>query len=204
MIKLTDYLTDYKIDDVIEGTVVEIRDIGAFVELPNGLRGLVHISEVSNNYVTNVSDYLYVGQKVKVKIIGLKDNKISLSISKADNNCCEQYQINDIVEGIVSGISDFGAFVDLPDGSRGLVHISEVSDEYVKNINNYLSIGQKIKVMIIDKNNNKIALSVRRADPKLAKVSGGKSDQRFEKMVEHFLKQSDDSKATLEKRNSLC
>lgn len=196
---------NYKVDDVLEGTVVEIRDIGAFVELSNGLRGLVHISEISNNYVTNVSDYLYVGQKVKVKIIGLKDNKISLSISKAsNNNCCEQYQINDIVEGIVSGISDFGAFVDLPDGSRGLIHISEVSDEYVKNINNYLSIGQKVKVMIIDKNNNKIALSVRRADPKLAKVAGGRGDQRFEKMVEHFLKQSDDSKATLEKRNSLC
>lgn len=195
---------DYKINDVVEGTVTDIRDIGAFVELPNGSRGLVHISEVSDNYVVNVSDYLYIGQKIKVKIIDKKDNKIALSIRKVNNNnCCEQYQINDIVEGTVSGISDFGAFVDLPDGSRGLVHISEVSDDYVKNINNYLSIGQKIKVMIIDKNNNKIALSVRRADPKLAKVSGGRKDQRFEKMVEHFLKQSDDSQSTLEKRN-LC
>lgn len=194
-------LIDYKIDDIVEGTVVEIRDIGAFVELPNGLRGLVHISEVSDDYVINVSDYLYVGQKIKVKIIGFRDNKISLSIRKANtNNYREQYQVNDVVEGTVSGISDFGAFVDLPDGSRGLIHISEVSDDYVKNINNYLSIGQKVKVMIIDKDNNKIALSVRRADPKLAKVSGGKGDQRFEKMVEHFLKQSDASNATLEKR----
>ena len=199
-------LTNYEIDETVEGTVVEIRDIGAFVELPNKMRGLVHISEVSDDYVINVSDYLSVRQKIKVKIIGNDNNKIALSIRKVnDKSYCEKYQVNDIVEGTVSGISDFGAFVDLPGGSRGLVHISEISDDYVKNVNNYLSIGQKVKVMIIDKNNNKIALSVRRADPKLAKVSGGRSlDPHFDKMLERFLKQSDEANATLEKRNGLC
>ena len=199
-------LTGYEIDEIVEGTVVEIRDIGAFVELPNKMRGLVHISEVSDDYVVNVSDYLSVGQKIKVKIIGNDNNKIALSIRKVnDKSCCEKYQVNDIVEGTVSGISDFGAFVDLPGGSRGLVHISEISDDYVKNINNYLSIGQKVKVMIIDKKDNKIALSVRRADPKLSKVSGGRNiDPHFDKMLERFLKQSDEANATLEKRNGLC
>ena len=199
-------LTDCEIDEIVEGTVVEIRGIGAFVELPNKIRGLVHISEVSDDYVVNVSDYLSVGQKIKVKIIGNDNDKIALSIRKAnDKSCCEKYQVNDIVEGTVSGISDFGAFVDLPGGSRGLVHISEISDDYVKNINNYLSIGQKVKVMIIDKKDNKIALSVRRADPKLSKVSGGRNiDPHFDKMLERFLKQSDEANATLEKRNGLC
>lgn len=199
-------LTGYEIDEIVEGTVVEIRDIGAFVELPNKMRGLVHISEVSDDYVVNVSDYLSVGQKIKVKIIGNDNDKIALSIRKVnDKSCCEKYQVNDIVEGTVSGISDFGAFVDLPGGSRGLVHISEISDDYVKNINNYLSIGQKVKVMIIDKKDNKIALSVRRADPKLSKVSGGRNiDPHFDKMLERFLKQSDEANATLEKRNGLC
>lgn len=199
-------LTDCEIDEIVEGTVVEIRGIGAFVELPNKIRGLVHISEVSDDYVVNVSDYLSVGQKIKVKIIGNDNNKIALSIRKVnDKSCCEKYQVNDIVEGTVSGISDFGAFVDLPGGSRGLVHISEISDDYVKNINNYLSIGQKVKVMIIDKKDNKIALSVRRADPKLSKVSGGRNvDPHFDKMLERFLKQSDEANATLEKRNGLC
>lgn len=199
-------LTDCEIDEIVEGTVVEIRGIGAFVELPNKIRGLVHISEVSDDYVVNVSDYLSVGQKIKVKIIGNDNGKIALSIRKVnDKSCCEKYQVNDIVEGTVSGISDFGAFVDLPGGSRGLVHISEISDDYVKNINNYLSIGQKVKVMIIDKKDNKIALSVRRADPKLSKVSGGRNiDPHFDKMLERFLKQSDEANATLEKRNGLC
>ena len=199
-------MTDCEIDEIVEGTVVEIRGIGAFVELPNKIRGLVHISEVSDDYVVNVSDYLSVGQKIKVKIIGNDNGKIALSIRKVnDKSCCEKYQVNDIVEGTVSGISDFGAFVDLPGGSRGLVHISEISDDYVKNINNYLSIGQKVKVMIIDKKDNKIALSVRRADPKLSKVSGGRNiDPHFDKMLERFLKQSDEANATLEKRNGLC
>ena len=61
-----------------------------------------------------------------------------------------KYQLNEIVQGTVTAIKNFGAFVELPDGSIGLVHISEVSDDYVKNISHYLSIGQKVKVMIIE------------------------------------------------------
>jgi len=193
---------EYKINDIVECTVVEIRNIGAFVDLPGGQRGLIHISEVSDDYVENVNDYLSVGQKVKAKIIGINGFKISLSLKQSVINNNNKYQVNDIVEGTVSGITSFGAFVDLPDGSRGLIHISEVSDKYVKNINNYLSIGQKVKVMIIAKNGSKIALSVRKADPDhaMANVSGG---QAFESMMEKFLKDSNKIQKEIMDRSSL-
>lgn len=195
-------MTEYKVNDIVECTVIEIRDIGAFVSLPDGRRGFIHISEVSSDYVTNVNDYLSVGQKIKAKIVSMEGFKTSLSIKQLSDT---KYQVNDIVEGTVSGISDFGAFVDLPDGSRGLVHISEISDEFVKNVNNYLSIGQKVKVMITGKDGNKIALSIRKADSNLSNVKGGYSNAHFEMMLEKYMKDSNKSILEIEGRGErLC
>lgn len=117
-----------------------------------------------------------------------------------------KYQLNDVVEGTVSGIANFGAFIDLPDGTRGLVYISEISDDYVKNIGNYLSVGQKVKVAIIEQNEEKgrIALSIRKANPdnKFADVSGGQSGNRnFEKMMKNYLRNSTDVIKDLGKRD---
>lgn len=112
-----------------------------------------------------------------------------------------KYQLNEIVQGTVTAIKNFGAFVELPDGSIGLVHISEVSDDYVKNISHYLSIGQKIKVMIIGFKDSKIALSIKQANPdnKLEKVSGG-VNQNFERMMKNYLRNSNDVIKDLEGR----
>ena len=195
-------MVEYKVNDIVECTVIEIRDIGAFVNLPDSRRGFIHISEVSSDYVTNVNDYLSVGQKIRAKIVSMDGFKISLSIKQLSDT---KYQVNDIVEGTVSGISDFGAFVDLPDGSRGLVHISEISDEFVKNVNNYLSIGQKVKVMIIGKDGNKIALSIRKADSNLSNVKGGYSNAQFEMMLEKYMKDSNKTILEIEGRGErLC
>ena len=111
-----------------------------------------------------------------------------------------KYQLKDIVEGTVSGIAKFGAFVDLPDGTRGLVHISEISDDYVKNIGDYLSMGQKVKVMIINHDGERTALSIKQAGPEnqLDNVGGGKSN--FERMMKNYLRDSGDVIRDLEGR----
>ena len=114
-----------------------------------------------------------------------------------------KYQLKDIVEGTVSGIAKFGAFVDLPDGTRGLVHISEISDDYVKNIGDYLSMGQKVKVMIINHDGERTALSIKQAGPEnqLDNVGGGKSEnQNFERMMKNYLRDSGDVIRELEGR----
>lgn len=112
-----------------------------------------------------------------------------------------KYQLNEIVQGTVVSIKNFGAFVELPDGSCGLVHISEVSDDYVKNISHYLSIGQKVNVMIMGSKNSKIALSIKRANKenKLGNVSGG-TDRNFERMMKNYLRNSNDVLKDLEGR----
>ena len=191
---------EYQINDTLEGKVRRITDFGAFIDLPDNNTGLVHISEISNNYVQDVNDYLSVGQNVKVMVTNIDGDKIDLSIKKANpqeeaseplvSGIDAKYQVGDIVEGTVTGIAKFGAFVDLPGGVRGLVHISEVSDDYVKNINNYLSIGQKVKVMIIGLEGEKTALSIKQADPdhQLRNVAAGQSQENLDRMISKALK----------------
>ena len=194
---------EYQIDDILEGTVGKITDFGAFINLPNGQSGLVHISEVSNNYVKDINDYLSVGQNVKVVVTNIEGDKIDLSMKKAapkkESDECfisgvdAKYQVGDIVEGTVTGIAKFGAFIDLPGGVRGLAHISEISDDYVKNINNYLSIGQKVKVVIIGLDKEKTSLSIKQASPdnQLKNISAGigLDKNRFERELSKCLKE---------------
>ncbi len=87
-------------------------------------------------------------------------------------------EIGTIVEGKVSGISKFGAFVDLPDGSTGMVHISEVSQSYVSEINDFLSIGETVKVKILSKENGKIVLSIKQTQPKPEKKNRNEKDAK--------------------------
>lgn len=87
-------------------------------------------------------------------------------------------EIGTITEGKVSGISKFGAFVDLPDGSTGMVHISEVSQSYVSEIKDFLKIGDTVKVKVLSCENGKIALSIKQTQPKLPKKPKGDNKER--------------------------
>ena len=87
-------------------------------------------------------------------------------------------EIGTIVEGKVSGISKFGAFVDLPDGSTGMVHISEVLQSYVSEINDFLSIGETVKVKVLSKENGKIVLSIKQTQPKPEKKNRNERDAK--------------------------
>ncbi|PZN07158.1 MULTISPECIES: S1 RNA-binding domain-containing protein [Thermaerobacter] len=107
----------------------------------------------------------------------------------------EAYTVGDIVEGTVDGITGFGAFVKLPDGRTGLVHISEVAHGWVENVSDHLSVGDtvKVKILRIDEANNKIALSIKATQP--APPDGGRRPRRdnrdFERKLADFLKQSE-------------
>lgn len=194
---------EYQTGDILEGTVSKITNFGAFISLPNGQSGLVHISEVSDNYVKDINDYLSVGQHVKVIVTNVEDDKIDLSIKRANpqekseetlvSGIDAKYQVGDVVEGTVTGIAKFGAFIDLPGGVRGLAHISEISDDYVKNINNYLSIGQKVKAMVIGLDKDKTSLSIKQADPdnqiKSAAAGTGLNKERFEQQLSKCLRE---------------
>ena len=97
----------------------------------------------------------------------------------------------DIVEGVVTKVAKFGAFVDLEDGKSGLVHISDIADTFVKDINNHISEGDevKVKVLSIDEK-GKIALSIKDAIEKKEEPKDEKADQRFEDILSKFLKES--------------
>lgn len=107
-------------------------------------------------------------------------------------------EVGAILEGRVTGITKFGAFVDLPEGKTGLVHISEIADTYVKDINDFLQEGQEVKVKVINLKDGKIGLSIRQVYNEGPRFT--KQDQRaFEDKLAKFLKESDDRQAQVKK-----
>ncbi|WP_368488596.1 30S ribosomal protein S1 [Clostridium sp. BJN0013] len=164
--------------DKIEGIVSRIANFGVFVDL-GGVEGLVHISELSWKRIKNPSEVVAVGDKVKVYVLNLNQdrNRISLSIKRILNspwkNIGEKYKLNNIVDGIVSKIINIGAFVEIEPGLEGLVHISEISREHVTTPEEVLKVGDKVKVKIlsIDAKANRISLSIKEAKDKFLKNS---------------------------------
>ena len=110
-------------------------------------------------------------------------------------------EVGSIVEGRVTGITNFGAFVELADGKTGLVHISEVADAYVKDINDYLKQNERIKVKVININGNKIGLSIKQVNSNNSsnRVNRRISRQDFEDRLSKFLKESDQRQQDLRK-----
>lgn len=106
--------------------------------------------------------------------------------------------VGDIVEGVVSNLTKFGAFINLDDGESGLCHISEVSDKYVEKISDFLEVGKEVKVKVISNQNGKIALSIRQALPKREVpkapriVNTDNLDSNFEDKLSKFLKESNE------------
>ncbi|MBZ4688405.1 MAG: binding domain protein [Clostridia bacterium] len=114
-------------------------------------------------------------------------------------------EVGSIVEGVITGITNFGAFVEMPGGQTGLVHISEVADTYVKNVKDYLKENDKVKVKVINiQEGGKIGLSIKQADPnykanKKHKHHSRKNDISFEDKLAKFMKESDEKMAALRK-----
>lgn len=156
------------VDDIVEGTVMRFTDYGAFVDL-GGIDGLLHISEISWGKLKHPQEVLQIGDKVKVKILSMNEEKgkISLGLKQTIPEPWsvieENYQVGQVVNGKVVQIKEYGAFVELEPGLDGLVHISEVAHKRVNNIADELSIGQEVKAKIleIDKERKRISLSIK-------------------------------------------
>ncbi|WP_188207352.1 S1 domain-containing RNA-binding protein [Alkalibacillus aidingensis] len=109
-------------------------------------------------------------------------------------------EVGSKVRGKVTRITNFGAFVELPEGSTGLVHISEVANKYVKDINEHLSVGDEVDVKVLNvEDNGKIGLSIKKAEEKFEKQQQKKRTESFESKMNKFLKDSEDKLASLKK-----
>ena len=146
-------LEKLKEGDIVEGVVSGILSYGLFVTF-DGLEGLVHVSEIDWGHVTDPSKFAKVGMKIKVKVIGLDSDKISLSIKRLKENpwdvLSKKCKLNDVVEAPISRISQFGAFMDLDGGIQGLIHLSEISHGVVKDIKDFVKVGEIVQAKIIN------------------------------------------------------
>jgi small subunit ribosomal protein S1 len=159
-------LSRINIGDVIEGTVKNITDFGAFIDL-GGVDGLLHISEMSWGRVENPKKVFTVGQTVCVFIKNINETKIALSRKFPEENpwngAAEKYAIGNVVKGKVARMTDFGAFVELASGVDALLHVSQISKEHIEKPSDVLKVGQEIEAKIVDFNeaDKKISLSIK-------------------------------------------
>lgn len=153
---------------ILEGTVKRITDFGAFVEVC-GVDGLLHLSEISWDKISKVSDVLDVDQKIKVYVLDVNEEskKLSLSLKRVEGNPWDsietKYNVGDVVKGKVVRFSDFGAFVKLEPGVDSLLHISKISKDRIEKPSDVLELGQEIeaKVLEVNKDNKRISLSMK-------------------------------------------
>jgi len=161
---------ELKKGDMRKGVVTRLAKFGAFVDL-GGVDGLIHISELSWKRVQDPSEVVSVGEELEVNVLDLDREKgrISLGLKKAAgnpwNNISSTYHTNDIVEGTVVRLMEFGAFVQLPSGIDGLVHLSEISEERIEKVSDVLKVGDVVKVKIgdINEKDKRISLSIKEA-----------------------------------------
>ena len=159
-------LSRIKVGMMVEGTVKNLTDFGAFIDL-GGADGLLHISEMSWGRVENPKKVFKVGEKLSVLIKDISGDKIALSLKFPDQNpwltAGEKYAAGNVVEGKVARMTDFGAFVELEPGVDALLHVSQISQEHVDKPSDVLSVGQVITAKVVDFNgeDKKISLSMK-------------------------------------------
>jgi len=164
-------LDNLKIGDTIEGEISGVVDFGLFIHFDD-MEGLIHISEVSWDRVEDIHRDFHVGDKVKAKIIGIDDGRISLSIKQTKKDPwmdkIRRVKVGDKVVGTVKRLTPFGAFIELKGGLEGLIHISEISDDRISDPSDILKLGEEIKAKVIsmEPEEHKIGLSVKALNKK--------------------------------------
>jgi small subunit ribosomal protein S1 len=154
------------VGDVVEGSIKNVTDFGAFVDL-GGADGLLHISEMSWGRVENPKKVFKVGDLVRVFIKDINENKIALSMKFEEdnpwNNAAEKYAVGNVVTGVVARMTDFGAFIELAPGVDALLHVSQISKVHVEKPADVLKVGEAIEAKIVDFNeeDKKISLSIK-------------------------------------------
>jgi len=161
-----------------KGTVSSIVNFGAFIDL-GGVDGLVHVSELSWKHVDHPSEVVQVGQEVEVDVldVDLERERVSLSLKATQEDPWKEferkYQAGEIIEGQVTKLVPFGAFVRVAQGIEGLVHISELSEQHVESPEAVLSVGDQVRVKVIevDVSRRRISLSMRQVGGAMPEVT---------------------------------
>ncbi|MBE5887358.1 MAG: 30S ribosomal protein S1 [Lachnospiraceae bacterium] len=154
------------VGDVVEGTVKNVTDFGAFIDL-GGVDGLLHISEMSWGRVESPKKVFTVGQTVRVYIKSISETKVALSMKFDDENPWKdaeiKYAVGNVVTGKVARMTDFGAFVELAPGVDALLHVSQISKDHVEKPADALTVGQEVEAKVVDFNveEKKISLSIK-------------------------------------------
>jgi small subunit ribosomal protein S1 len=160
----------YAVGTRVEGKVRSLTDFGAFVEIEDGVDGLVHVSDISwTKRIKHPSEVLKKGQNVEAVIthIDSDNRRLSLSIKDLEPNAWDRFfdthRVGDVMQGKVARFANFGAFVELEEGIEGLCHVSELADERIEKPEDAVQIGQQLqfKILKLDRDQRKIGLSAR-------------------------------------------
>ena len=185
-------LETIKEGDVIEGVIKNVTDFGVFVDL-GGLDGLLHISEMSWGHVENPKKNYKTGDKLKVLVKEINENKIALSLKFSDtnpwNNAEEKYAVGNVVTGKVMRMSDFGAFVELEDGIDALLHVSQISREHIEKPSDVLKGGDEVTAKVVDFNldDHRVSISIKALtapEPKAEEAAEAEDDDADVKSVD--------------------
>ena len=170
----TNVVERYPIDKLVAGKVRNLTNYGAFVELEEGIDGLLHVSDMSwTRKISHPSEVLEKGQEVECKVLSVDQERrrIALGLKQMDSDPWEddipnKYQPGQLITGKVTKITNFGVFVGLEDGLEGLLHISELADHKVENAEDVVKVGDEIevKVLRVDTQERKIGLSRKRVE----------------------------------------
>ncbi|WP_005033932.1 30S ribosomal protein S1 [Holophaga foetida] len=178
----------YNIGQIVTGTVRNITEFGAFVELEEGIDGLIHVSDFSwTKKIKHPGEVVKKGDSVTAKVLNLDplNQRMSLGVKQMEPNVWEQFfdghRVGDTVTGKIARLTDFGAFVDLGDGIEGLVHVSELSRKRVEDIQKEFTTAQELtmKIVKLDPTEHRIGLSVKQYETDLEK---GEMDEARAKM----------------------
>jgi small subunit ribosomal protein S1 len=161
-------LNAIQVGDCLNGTITKVIQSGAFADI-GGLDGFIHVSKLSWDRVTDPTEVVAAGDQVQVQVeqVNRNSGKISLSIRATVEhpwtNITARYRPDDVVQGTVTKLADFGAFVKLEPGVEGLVHVSEIAHHRVVKISNHLNCGDRVdvKILSVDPENQKLSLSIK-------------------------------------------
>ncbi len=182
----------YQPGQIVTGTVRNITEFGAFVELEEGIDGLIHVSDFSwTKKIKHPGEVVKKGDSVTAKVLSLDplNQRMSLGVKQMEPNVWEiffdSHHVGDTIVGKIARLTDFGAFVDLGDGIEGLVHVSELSRKRVEEIQKEFSVAQELtmKIVKLDPTEHRIGLSVKQfeQDQERGELEAAKNLQPFKK-----------------------
>ncbi len=182
-IKRTELWSRLATGQIVSGTVTRLMPFGAFVDI-GGAEGLIHVSAMSHGRVSDPSKIVQVGDTVQVMVLSLDPEKqriaLDLRYRIADpwQEAPNRYPVGSFVDGVVTRVVDFGAFVEIEPGVEGLVHISEISNRRIGHVREAVAVGDRIraKVLTIDRDKKRVSLSISQANIPTASTTAAASE----------------------------